>query len=70
VKIPTDISWDRVVNALKKAGFSVKREGKHTSMAKGDCIVVVPRHKRIKRETLRDIIKDAGLTIEEFKCLI
>jgi predicted RNA binding protein YcfA (HicA-like mRNA interferase family) len=70
MKIPTDVSWDRVINALKKIGFVVRREGKHTSMTKGENIVIIPRHKRIKRETLRDIIKDAGLTIEGFKDLL
>lgn len=32
-------------------------------MVMGDKIVIIPRHARIKRETLRDIIKDAELTI-------
>jgi len=26
----------------------------------------VPKHKELKRGTLRDLIKDAGLTVEEF----
>jgi predicted RNA binding protein YcfA (HicA-like mRNA interferase family) len=26
----------------------------------------VPSHKELKRGTLRDLIKDAGLTVEEF----
>jgi len=26
----------------------------------------VPTHKELKRGTLRDLIKDAGLTVEEF----
>ena len=69
-QVPTDVSSERVVRALKKAGFELAREGKHISMVKGDRIVVIPRHKRIKRETLRGIIKDAGLSIEEFRNLI
>lgn len=70
MSIPTDLSYDRVVRALKKNGFVVLREGKHTSMHKDDKIVIIPRHSRIKRETLRDIIKDAGLAVEEFKELL
>lgn len=68
--IPTDLSAERVVRALKKAGFEIIRQGKHISMVKRDVIVIIPRHKRIKRETLREIIKDSELTIEEFKDLL
>ncbi|MEK9145015.1 MAG: type II toxin-antitoxin system HicA family toxin [Elusimicrobiota bacterium] len=58
------------MRALKRAGFALRHEGKHTSMARGDRVVIVPRHPRIKRETLRGIIDDAGLTVEEFRdCL-
>lgn len=53
--IPTDLSTKRIIRALKKAGFEIMRQGKHISMAKEDKIVIIPRHKRIKRETLRDI---------------
>lgn len=70
MKIPTDVSWERALKAFKKAGFVIIREGKHTSMFMGDKIIIIPRHKRIKRETLRDIIKDSGLTVNEFKKLI
>ena len=70
ISIPTDLSGERVVRALKKVGFEIAREGKHISVVKGDRIVIIPRHKRIKRETLRDIIKDSGLTVEEFKVLL
>ena len=69
-QVPTDVSSERVVRVLRKAGFELAREGKHISMVKGDRIVVIPRHKRIKRETLRGIIKDAGLSIEEFRKLL
>jgi predicted RNA binding protein YcfA (HicA-like mRNA interferase family) len=39
-------------------------------MAKDERLVVIPRHSRIKRETLRGIIEDAGLTPEKFRNLI
>jgi predicted RNA binding protein YcfA (HicA-like mRNA interferase family) len=39
-------------------------------MTNGELLVVIPRHPRIKRETLRGIIHDAGLTPEEFRDLI
>lgn len=68
--VPTDVSCERIIRVLAKAGFTIVREGKHCVMGKGELLVVVPRHHRIKRETLRDIIKDACMTIEQFKKLL
>ncbi|MGV8120126.1 MAG: type II toxin-antitoxin system HicA family toxin [Candidatus Xenobiia bacterium LiM19] len=70
MSVPTDISSQRLIRALKKAGFIVVRKGKHISLYKNDRIVIVPRHKRIKRETLRGIIEDAGLSDEDFRELL
>jgi predicted RNA binding protein YcfA (HicA-like mRNA interferase family) len=69
-QVPTDLSSERIVRALKKAGYELSREGKHISMIKGEQIVIIPRHKRIKRETLRGIIQDAGLSVKEFRSLL
>ncbi len=62
-----------VVKALSKAGFYVvSQKGSHVKLRKksGDKIVtvIVPVHTRkpVKRTLLRKIIKDAGLTVEEF----
>lgn len=69
-EIPTDLSAERVIRALARAGFTIIRQGKHVSMVQGDRIIIIPRHHRLKRETLRAIIKDAGLTVEDFKELL
>ena len=66
----TDLSSDRIVNALYKAGFQIIRQGKHIGMSDGKHFIVIPRHKRINPYTLKGIIKDAGLTDEQFKGLI
>lgn len=66
----TDLSSERVVGALSKAGLKVIRQGKHIGMSNGICHLTIPRHKRINPYTLRGIIKDAGITDEEFKKLI
>lgn len=65
-----DASHDRVVNALKKAGFYVLREGKHTNMTDGTRLVQVPRHPRLNRFTIEHIYKAAGLTRDEFSRLL
>ncbi len=66
----TDLSSDRIVKALTKAGFSVIRQGKHIGMSDGRKFIVIPRHKRINPYTLKGIIKDAGLTEDQFKTLV
>ena len=66
----TDLSSDRVVRALSKAGFKVIKEGKHIGMSDGEHRVTIPRHPRLNPYTLKAIIKDAGLTDEGFKKLL
>ena len=66
----TDVSAERAVRALRKAGFEIDKQGKHIGMTDGKHWVTIPRHKRINPFTLKDIIKDAGLTSEEFKELL
>jgi len=63
----TDLSSERVVRALKKAGFAIVSKGKHIGMSDGTYHVTVPRHPRINPYTLKGIIKSANLTDSEFK---
>jgi predicted RNA binding protein YcfA (HicA-like mRNA interferase family) len=67
VKLPTDISGQELVKALQRAGFVVNRQkGSHIILRRGDpyARVVVPDHKRIRPGTLRQILTEAGLTVE------
>lgn len=66
----TDISSDRAVNAFSKAGFGIIKQGKHIGMSDGKRKIMIPRHKRVNPYTLKSIIKDAGLSDEEFKELL
>lgn len=61
------ISHRRAVKAFEKAGFWIVREGKHISMTNGERIIIIPRANPINAYTMAGIIKDSGLTIEEFK---
>jgi predicted RNA binding protein YcfA (HicA-like mRNA interferase family) len=64
----TDVSSERAIRALRKAGFWVsKTSGKHAGMTSGTRKVTIPRHKRLNPDTLKSIIRDAGLTDERFK---
>ncbi|MGH7564571.1 MAG: type II toxin-antitoxin system HicA family toxin [Gemmatimonadota bacterium] len=58
------------MQALEKAGFRVVREGKHVVMTDGTRILTVPRANPINAYTMGGIVRDAGLTVEEFKKLL
>jgi predicted RNA binding protein YcfA (HicA-like mRNA interferase family) len=69
-KVPS-VSGDRIVRALKRARFiELRQRGSHVSLEKrtteGTFRVVVPMHSPVAKGTLSDIIKDAGLTLEDF----
>jgi predicted RNA binding protein YcfA (HicA-like mRNA interferase family) len=58
------------VRALSKAGFRVLRQGKHIVMSDGARILTIPRHNPVNAFTLGGIVRDAGLTVDEFKKLL
>jgi predicted RNA binding protein YcfA (HicA-like mRNA interferase family) len=58
------------VRALEKAGFRVARQGKHIVMTDGIRIITVPRHNPVNAYTMGGIVRDAGLTEEEFRRLL
>jgi predicted RNA binding protein YcfA (HicA-like mRNA interferase family) len=58
------------VRALEKAGFWVARQGKHIVMTDGIRIITIPRHNPINAITMGNIIRDAGLTNDDFHKLL
>jgi predicted RNA binding protein YcfA (HicA-like mRNA interferase family) len=58
------------VHALEKAGFFIVREGKHIVLSDGSHIITIPRHNPVNAFTMGGIVRDAGLTPEEFRKLI
>jgi predicted RNA binding protein YcfA (HicA-like mRNA interferase family) len=71
-KLPT-CSGDECAKALEKVGFELARQtGSHMIYKRKDPPgrVSIPRHKELAKGTLRDIIKEAGLTVDEFKELL
>jgi predicted RNA binding protein YcfA (HicA-like mRNA interferase family) len=67
-KLPS-ISGRECVKALAKAGFYFKRqEGSHIILRRDNPFaqLVVPDHKELDRGTLRAIIRQAGITVDEF----
>jgi predicted RNA binding protein YcfA (HicA-like mRNA interferase family) len=58
------------VRALEKAGFVIVREGKHIVMSNGVRILTIPRNDPSNAFTLGGIVRDAGLTVEQFRALL
>ena len=58
----------QVVRALERAGFTLRKsKSSHRTYVKDSLRVTVPYHSTdIKPGTLRSIIEQAGMTIEEF----
>ena len=65
---------DDVIRALERAGWEIKRQrGSHVVLRKAGhpLLVTVPMHRHdVPKGTLRDIIKDAGITVAEFVRLL
>lgn len=58
------------IRALQKAGFTIIRQGKHVVMSDGTRLVTIPRHNPVNAITMGNIIRDAGLTNDEFRKLL
>ncbi|MCC7448426.1 MAG: type II toxin-antitoxin system HicA family toxin [Anaerolineae bacterium] len=68
VKLPR-ISGRTCVKALAKIGFVVVRQsGSHIILVRSDppAQVVVPNHTELDKGTLKNILRQAGLTVQQF----
>ncbi|HSS52580.1 MAG TPA: type II toxin-antitoxin system HicA family toxin [Thermoanaerobaculia bacterium] len=68
---PPSVSGEDVIRALSRLGFSVVRQrGSHVILRKdteaGAIGCSVPAHKELAFGTLRGVLKQAGISIEEF----
>ena len=71
-KLPV-ISGADCVKALGKIGFVVYlQRGSHITVVRKDppSQATIPNHKELDRGTLRAIIRQSGLTVEEFVALL
>lgn len=69
-KLPS-VSGDRVVRALKRTGFvELRQKGSHVSLEERAsdrvCKTVLPMHSELAKGTLSDILKQCGLSLQEF----
>ena len=69
-KIP-GVNHLQAIRALGKAGFRVVRQGrKHIVMSNGSRFLTIPRHNPINGYTMGGIVRDAGLSVNEFLKLL
>lgn len=76
-KLPS-ISSEKLIKKLLKAGFRyapVRGKGSHTALVRENSdknfyLVIIPKRNSIPKGTLRAIIKQSGLTKEEFTDLL
>ena len=68
------VSGRDVVKALSKIGYLLDRErGSHMILRQSSSPfrrITIPDHKEIAKGTLRAIIREAGLTVDQFKELL
>lgn len=65
-KLP-NISGKEAIRRLEALGFiAVRQKGSHIVMRKNAQGCVVPNHKELKTGTLAGILKQAGVTVDEF----
>jgi predicted RNA binding protein YcfA (HicA-like mRNA interferase family) len=66
VKLPRDLSGVQAARALQRLGYAVQRQtGSHLILRHGGRTVVVPQHKPLKPGTLKGILEQAGVTVEQ-----
>ncbi len=70
-KFPRDAPITKVIKALGALGFEIIREGNHISLSRINADgsltpLTMPNHKEIKSSTLLLILRQAGITRDEF----
>ena len=67
MKIPRDVTGEQAVRALWRLGFEdIRQTGSPRILRQGTITVVVPMHRPIKPGTLKGLVEQAGLALEDF----
>jgi predicted RNA binding protein YcfA (HicA-like mRNA interferase family) len=60
-----------IITALSKRGFVYKsRKGSHAKYSNGNRIAIIPIHDTVARGTLKSILIQAGIELEDFLKLL
>jgi predicted RNA binding protein YcfA (HicA-like mRNA interferase family) len=68
-KLP-GVNHKAAIRAFERLGYRIMRQSKHVVMTDGIHIVVIPRNNPINPYTMGIIVRDAGLSVEEFRKLL
>lgn len=73
-KIPC-LSYDKIIHAFQRDGWIVVRQkGSHVRLQKRTPTetlkLTIPAHRPVKRSTLAHILKQAGLSVDDFLRLV
>jgi len=70
-KLPRDLPAKKIISALERAGFTVDRvTGSHYVLIKDKLRTVVPYHKSVKVGTLKAILNQIEMSLEDFQKLL
>ena len=65
-KLPC-VSGQKVARALERLGFERRRQrGSNLVMRRGSAVCVVPMHREVDQGTLRGVLRQAGVSEEDF----
>ena len=68
MKIPRDISGEKLIKLLKRYGFKITRQtGSHvrlTTTLKGEYNITIPKNKSLKIGTLNNILSEVATYLE------
>jgi predicted RNA binding protein YcfA (HicA-like mRNA interferase family) len=68
-KLP-GINHLHAVKAFERAGFEIICQSGHIVMSDGRITIVIPRNNPVNAITMFRIIRDSGLTLEQFRKLL
>lgn len=61
------VSGAGIIKALASVGIAeINQRGSHVKLRRADSTVIVPMHKELAPGTLRSIIRQAGLSVDDF----
>lgn len=69
-KLP-HLSGAEIIRALERLGFTqVRQKGSHVVMKRGSSGCIVPTHREVKVGTLAGVIRQAGISADEFLAIL
>lgn len=65
------VSGAEIVAALRKAGFEeISQRGSHVKLRSADSTVIVPLHRELAAGTLRSVLRQAGMALDDLVKLL